>query len=514
MLEAEGEGAARTPAAAIPSSALAVPSTLHASLMARLDRLGPAKEVAQIGAALGREFSYALLAAVVDKPEAVLQSALDRLVAAGLAFRQGVLPQASYLFKHALVQDAAYGTLLREPRRALPARIVEALETQFPEIAESQPELLARHSSQAGLIEKAVSLWAKAGQHSLERSALVEAIEQITRAIEQIATLPSSPTRRSEQIELQVMLLTPLIHVRGYAAPETKMAADQARALIEQAELLGDPVKDPLLLFSVLYGFWVHSYVALNGNMMCELAIDFLSLAEKQASTAALMVGHRLMGTSLMTTGDILGSLPHYNRAIALYDPAKHRSLAARFAVGPAVSSQCFRSWSLWLLGYPDAALASATDALKGAREIAQTPTLMYALFFVMLPHIWCGEKGHAKAHTDELVVLADEKGTAFWQADGIRAQGYLLASRLCPRPQEFSRRKPQSNTCANSGRDEGAGARIGGECMVGRRYAANPNQSGDFAGDHTRTVGKSKINTNRRRSVGRIVLQTYTNNC
>jgi predicted ATPase len=166
--------------------------------MARLDRLGPAKEVAQIGAALGREFSHALLAAVVPKPQEDLKSALDRLVQAGLLFRQGVPPQAGYLFKHALVQDAAYGTLLPEPRRALHIRIAEVLESQFAEIGENQPELLARHCNEAGLIEKAIGLWGKAGQRSLERSALGEAIEQLTRAIGLIAMLPTTPALRRE----------------------------------------------------------------------------------------------------------------------------------------------------------------------------------------------------------------------------------------------------------------------------------------------------------------------------
>jgi class 3 adenylate cyclase len=180
--------------ASVPSSALAVPASLQASLMARLDRLGPAKEVAQIGAAIGREFSYAMLAAVAQKPEPQAASALDRLIAAGFLFRQGVPPHASYSFKHALVQDAAYGTLLREPRRALHARIAETLETQFPEIADHQPELLARHCAEAGLTEKAALLWGKAGQRSLERSALVEAIEQLTRGLNQMVTLPSTPS--------------------------------------------------------------------------------------------------------------------------------------------------------------------------------------------------------------------------------------------------------------------------------------------------------------------------------
>jgi predicted ATPase len=207
VLEADSEGAARRTVAAVPSPTLAVPASLQASLMARLDRLGPAKEIAQIGAAIGREFSHALLAAVVHKPEAELGAALDRLMAAGLLFRQGVPPYASYLFKHALVQDAAYGTLLREPRRALHTRIAETLETQFADILESQPELLARHYTEAGLIEKAAGLWGRAGQRSLDRSALVEAAEQLTRALNQIATLPATPALRREQIKLQVALI-------------------------------------------------------------------------------------------------------------------------------------------------------------------------------------------------------------------------------------------------------------------------------------------------------------------
>ena len=202
VLEAESENDAHQTAAAIPPSAPAVPASLHASLMARLDRLGSAKDVAQVGAAIGREFSHLLLAAVVTEPEAKLQSALDRLIEAGLLFRQGVPPHATYLFKHALVQDAAYGTLLREPRRALHARIAETLETQFAEIAESQPELLARHCTEAGLIEKAVSFWRTAGQRSLARSALVEGAEQLKRALDQIATLPATPALRREEIKI------------------------------------------------------------------------------------------------------------------------------------------------------------------------------------------------------------------------------------------------------------------------------------------------------------------------
>jgi predicted ATPase len=428
VLEAESEGAARRTLAAVPSPALAVPASLHASLMARLDRLGPAKEVAQIGSAIGREFLHPLLASVARKPEAELGPALDRLIQAGLLSRQGTPPHATYLFKHALVQDAAYGTLLREARRALHARIAETLESQFAETAESQPEILAHHCSEAGLIDKAAGLWGKAGQQSQARSALVEAAEQLTRALEQIATLPGTSARRREQIKLQVALITPLIHVKGYAAAETRAAAEQARLLIEQAEALGEPPEDPLLLFSVLYAFWVANLVAFNGDVMREFAAQFLALAEKQRATVPLMIGHRLMGSSLLLTGNIAKGRGHLGQAIALYDPAEHRPLATRFGQDLGVSILSYWPLALWLLGYPEAALRHADDALKNAREMGQAATLMLALNFAAIPYTLRCDYAAAAAHAHELVALAEEKGSSFWQAYGMMIQGAVLA--------------------------------------------------------------------------------------
>jgi predicted ATPase len=360
--------------------------------------------------------------------EADVGSALDRLIAAGLLFRQGVPPHATYFFKHALVQDAAYGTLLREPRRALHGRIAETLETQFVGIAESQPELLARHCTEAGLIEKAAGLWGKAGQRSLERSALSEAVAQLTRALAQFATLPGTPALRREQIRLQVALITPLLHVKGYAAPETKVAMDQARLLIEQAEALGEPLQDPLLLFSVLYSFWVANYAAFNGDVMRELAAQFLALAEKQGATVPLMIGHRLMGMSLLNTGGIVEGRAHLDQALALYDPAEHRPLAARFGQDVAVAILSFRSTALWLLGYPEAALADTDHALKRAREIGQAATLMYALSATLITLIHCGNYATATMQFQELVALTEEKGSSFWKALGTMMQGCVLA--------------------------------------------------------------------------------------
>ena len=331
VLEAETEGDARKTTAAVPSSALAVPASLHASLMARLDRLGPGKDVAQIGAAIGREFSHTLLVEVARRPEAETASALDRLVAAGLLFRQGVPPHATYLFEHALVQDAAYGTLLREPRRALHARIAETLEGGFAEIAENQPEVLARHCNEAGLNEKAARFWGKAGQRSLERSALVEAVVQLTRALELIATLPTTSVLRGEEIKIQVALLTPLIHVKGYGAPETRQAAERARLLIEQAEARGETLQDPLLLFSVLYGLWVTSAIAFFGPTCRDLAAEFLAFVEKQGSAAPLVIAHRIAGQTFAFSGDLLRAQTHYDKGLELYDPSKHRVLATQF---------------------------------------------------------------------------------------------------------------------------------------------------------------------------------------
>ena len=427
VLEAGGELEAMQTAAAVPSSAHAVPASLHASLMARLDRLGPAKELAQIGATMGREFSHALLAAVMRKPEAELGASLDSLIRAGLLFRKGAPPHATYLFKHALVQDAAYGTLLRQPRRALHARIAETLETQFADTAERQPEVLARHCTEAGVIEKAASLWGKAGQRSLARSALVEAIEQLTRALAQIATLPSTPALRREEINLQVALITPTMHVKGYAAPETKAVVERANVLIKEAESLGELI-EPQLLFSVLYGFWVANYLAFNGEVMRDHAAQFLTLAEKQGAPGPIMAGHRLLGTSLLMAGDFAGSRTHLDRAMEYYDPTVHRPVDTRFGRDIGTAVLYYRSWVHWMLGDPAAALADAGHALKDAREIGQAATLMPALCLTGFTCILCGDYAAANTRSDEAIPLAEEKGAAPWKAWGMLVRGCVLA--------------------------------------------------------------------------------------
>ena len=406
----------------------AIPATLQQSLMARLDRLGPAREVAQIGSVIGRGFSYGLLRDVTGMEDTPLQAALERLAEADIVLVQGLPPESDYRFKHALIQDAAYENLLKSRRQVLHRRVAEVLLNSDVSAAAPEPELLAYHFTQAGLNDAAIEWWGKAGQRSLERSALVEAVGQFTRALDQIAALPDTPALRREQIKLQVALITPLIHIKGYAAPETKAAAEQAHLLIERAEAVGEPPEDPLLLFSVLYGFWVLNYIAFNGGAARKLAAQFLTLAEKQGASGPLMIGDRVMGISLLSAGEMTQARAHLDRAMAIYDPAKHRQLATRFGQDNGVSVLSYRSWALWFLGHPQAAVADSDRALKDAREIGQAATLMYALTHASLTHTFCGNYAIAKAITDELVALASEKGTVFWKAQGMLLQGQLSA--------------------------------------------------------------------------------------
>jgi predicted ATPase len=409
-----------------PGTPLSIPSTLEGSLLTRLDRLPATREVAQIGAALGRSFSHELVSAVAEMPQQKLDDALVQLVRAELMFRRGTPPDAEYTFKHALVQNTAYGTLLRSRRQQLHARIAATIGTQFPETAISEPELLAHHFTHAGLTEAAIEWWGKAGRRSLERSALAEAIAQFTRALDQIAILPATPALRHEEIKLQVELITPTLHVKGYAAPESKAVVERANVLIKQAEILGEPTEDPLLLFSVVYGFWITNLLA--GDEAREHAAQFLDLAGKQSAPGPIMAGHRLMGTTLLYAGDFAGSHAHLDRAMKYYDLAVHRSLDTRFGQDIRVSTLCHRSWTLWYLGYPNAALVDADDALKDAREIGHAATLMYALCFTGFTYILCGDYAAANARVDEAIPLAEGKGAALWKAWGMFNQGWVLA--------------------------------------------------------------------------------------
>ena len=288
------------------------------------------------------------------------------------------------------------------------------------------PELLAHHCTEAGLIETAAGLWGSAGQRSLGRSALIEAAVQLSRALDQIATLPSTSALRGKQIELQVALINPLMHVKGYGAPETKAAAERARLLIEEAKSRGELPEDPQLLFSVLHGFAMVNLVTFNGKALRELAQQFLALADAQSSTVPLMVGHRIMGHSRLFTGDVAESRVHYDRSIALYDGAKLPLMTGFGGVEARVSALCFRSQSLWMLGYPKAALADAVEAMSRSRAIGHAVTLINTLCLSGRTNILCGNYSTARAELTEGIALSGEKSAIFWNAQATASLGVV----------------------------------------------------------------------------------------
>ena len=302
------------------------------------------------------------------------------------------------------------------------------LESQFAEIAENQPELLARHCTEAGLIQKAVTFWGRAGQRSIERSALVEAIEQLTRALAQIATLPATPALRREEIKLQVALITPLLNVKGFAAAETKAAIERARLLIEQAEARGRVSKTLSLLLSVLFGVWVANFVAFNGEVLRVPAAQFLAIAERQGLSGPLMVGHSMMGNYFAATGNFAQGRAHFDQGIALYDPAAYRPLLHFAAQDDRVALLSFRSLTLWMLGYPEAALKDAKHALEDAREIGQAATLMIALYWTSLTETSCRNYAAANALSDQLIALANQTGSPAWKVYGMINKGCVSA--------------------------------------------------------------------------------------
>jgi predicted ATPase len=420
VLEAGGAEVARVVSAA-PLPALAVPPTLHASLMARLDRIGPVgKEVAQVGAAIGREFSYDLLAAIAQRSERELRTALDRLIGAGLVFRRGEPPDASFLFKHALVQDAAYGTLLRGQRRELHARIAHVLEDRLATTAEAQPEILAHHFGNAGLIEKAVSYWQEAGERSKARSAMAEAIGQMRKALDLLSQLPDNPQRQRTELELQLALGGALIAATGHATDETGHAYARARRL---CELLNDT---PHLL-KALWGEFVHYHVRAEVNRSHRAAEELLYLAGQQNDTAALVAGHRAVGDSWLHRGQLDWARAHLERGLALYDPAQQRSLTVLFAENARVAMLSFLSLTLGLLGFAEQARLRSTEALAEARELSHPISLAFALSVACRLHFVLAEPCTVLRRAEELIDLTTEHGFAFFLAMGTTYRGWTL---------------------------------------------------------------------------------------
>ena len=338
-------------------TALSVPATLHASLMARLDRLGPApKEIAQIGAVLGREFAYELIEPVAQRPEKELQAALDQLSDAGLLFCRGTAPHASYLFKHALVQDAAYSTLLRGRRQELHARVAAALEEHFADLVERQPELLAHHLTAAGDTERAVDQWLKAGQHAAERSAHREAIGHFNRGLASLGSLPETPERDRQEVELRLANGVSLITANGFASPDAAEAYTRARDLCERRG-------DTYHLLVALFGLWNFARTS-DFDAARDLSHRMLVLTRNHDDIGLRLQAHHAAWTTNFFRGELFPGRSQCEEGRRLYDFERHRSHAMLYGGhDPGVCARIIGGFTNWLIGYPEQSLASGTDA-------------------------------------------------------------------------------------------------------------------------------------------------------
>jgi TOMM system kinase/cyclase fusion protein len=403
-----------------PLPPLAIPATLHDSLMARLDRLTTVKATVQLGATIGRQFSYELLQAVALLDEAALQHSLRQLVEAEIVYQRGVGSQTLYTFKHALIQDAAYQSLLKSTRQQYHQRIAQVLEARFAQTAETQPELLAHHYTEAGLSEQAMEYWQQAAQRALQRWAHLEAIGHLSRGLEVLKILPSTPKRARQELLLQTILGSTLMATKGHASPEVEQAYARARELCQHVE-------DTPQLFPVVHGLCLFYRNRGELRTSYEIAKQLLTLAQSVQDSAYLLVAHQALGTTLFYAGELAQAREHLAQGKALYDPQQHRAHAILYGQDPGVVCLSFATRTLWLLGYPDQALQLSQEALTLARELSHPFSLAFALFFAAWTHQYRGEQQLALERTEALLALSTEQGFVQRLAQGRILQAAVL---------------------------------------------------------------------------------------
>jgi TOMM system kinase/cyclase fusion protein len=404
-----------------PLPPLAIPATLHDSLMARLDRLAAVKGLAQLGATLGREFPYALLQAVSPWDEETLQRGLHQLVEAEFLYQQGLPPQATYVFKHALIQDTAYQSLLRSTRQQHHQRIAQVLEARFPELCETQPELLAQHYTEAGLNAQAISYWQRAGHRANARSSHQEAIRHLDNGLKVLRTLPETPERVEHEIGLQIALGQALMAARGQGVPEVERAFSRAWALCGQ-------VGESPQIFPVLWGLWRFYFIGAKHQTGLELGEQCLRLAQRGHDRALLLPSHLALGSSYIFLGEYASARAHLEQGIALYDAQEYQEPAFRYGIDLKIWCLSYVAWPLWMLGYPDQALRRSHEALTLARELAHPLSLAVALDYAA----WLYQLGHApsatQAHAEAAMALARAHGFPQYEALGLLFWGWALA--------------------------------------------------------------------------------------
>jgi len=405
-----------------PLPQLAIPSTLHDSLMARLDRLSTIKAVAQMGATLGRSFSYELLQAVSTLDDGALQHALRQLVEAELLYQRGLPPQATYLFKHALIQEAAYQSLLKSTRQHYHRRTAQVLEARFPDMAQTQPELLAHHYTEAGLIEQALPYWLRAGQHAIQRSAHTEGVGHLTQGLEALNTLPETVERAQHELTLQTTLGPALMAIKGYAAPEVERTYARARELCRQ-------IGETPLFLRVLLGLEAFYFIRAQLDTACELGEQCLALAQSAQDQARLQQARLALGSTLFHLGQPSKARTHLEEGMVLYDPHQPQRRVLPAVADPGVACHAYATWTLWHLGYPDQALRRSREALNLAQELSHPHSLVFALHFACGIHQYRREAPVVQEMAQLALELAAKQEFSYWVATATIWHGWALAA-------------------------------------------------------------------------------------
>lgn len=389
-----------------------IPETLQDSLMARLDRLGGAKEVAQLASVLGREFSYALLTRVAHADAAALDAALAELVAAGIMFVRGVPPDVHYTFKHALIQDAAYGTLLKSRRREHHRRVAEVMEAQFATIVAEQPEVVAHHYAVGAVPERAALLWLDAGRRSLRRNAHVEAAAHLQSALGAVAALPDTPQRALAELDVQITLGTALVAAKGYASADVEATWRRAQQLLAT-------VGDVQQQLPALFGLWMFECVRANHRAALELSAEIVRRAEAVQSDDLLIEARLAMGISNYFLGELAEAQVHFEYIGAVYDPQRHAGHRFQFGQDPAAIALCYLSVVLWLLGEPTRARDASVRSVTFARSLAHPFTLSFVLTFAGWHRHFCGLLDSADVIAEELIRLCTDENIPVFLAHG-----------------------------------------------------------------------------------------------
>jgi predicted ATPase len=404
-----------------PLRTAAIPDTLQDALMARLDQLNRAKEVAQLGAVLGREFAYELLQAIAPQDEETLQAGLAQLVAAELLYQRGRPPRARYVFKHALIQDAAYASLLKSTRQQVHQQVAQVFEARFPALVETQPELVAQHYTAAGCTEQAVRYWKRAGQQASERSANLEAISHCTSGIELLKTLPETPEHTRYALTLYITLGAALQMTKGQAAPEVEHAYTQAYALGQQA---GETPQ----LAQTLLGLWRFYGTRSQLHTAREVGETLLRLAQCAHDPALAVLAHYVLGVTWFYLGVLQAARQHLEEGITRYTSDQHRSPVFRMGQDPGVACRTYAAMTLWLLGYPEQALAHVHGALALAHELSHPYSLAFAQFWAAWVSQVRRDVPAVHAHAEAALTLSMEQGFPLWAPWGTSLRGWALA--------------------------------------------------------------------------------------